>query len=94
VTKFALGFAFVTMAAAASFAGQQENFNACAANDASWMSRWGNYVVSFDRSSAYDICRKQAWPQPSIRVSARQTGCYIDGAWADAGFYCEVLDRR
>ena len=84
--KKVLFASIVSLFASVSFAGQQENFQTCAASDSSWMNRWGRYVVSFDRNEAYDICAKQTWPQVSRGIG--QTGCYHGGSFIEAGFYC------
>lgn len=73
---------------ASQAASQEENFKACAASDSSWMSRWGNYVVSFDRSGAEATCRSQSWGPYEVR----QTGCYLNGSWAKAGYYCQEVN--
>lgn len=84
----ALSAVFMLITASVSFAGQAENFKACAANDESWMRRWGSYVVSFDRSGAEAACRNQTWGPYEVR----QTGCYIDGSWVKAGYYCQEVN--
>ena len=86
--KATLMTALVAVAASTSFAGQRENFNACAANDESWMRRFGHYVVAFNRNAAYDECRKQIWWGES---QPRQAVCRLNGAWAKAGYYCEEM---
>jgi hypothetical protein len=82
--------ALSTLSATPAFAGQRENFDTCVANSSSWMNRWGKYVVSFDLAQAYNVCRKKAWPQDA---SAKQAGCYANGAWLKAGYYCQVIEH-
>ncbi len=65
-------------------AGNEHNFQACAANDPSWMSRFGQYLVSYDGYDANEICIAQ-------NARAMRMGCYLNGEWATAGYYCEEL---
>lgn len=80
--------AFVTVSASLSFAGTRDNFQACAAQDSSWMGRWGNYIVAFDHTSAYAVCNSSSFG--SI-VTVKRAGCYLSGRWATAGYYCEEV---
>lgn len=86
--KATLMTALVAVAASTSFAGQRENFDACVAKDSSWMRRFGQYVVAFDRNTAYSACQQQIWWGPS---SVRQAVCRLNGAWVKAGYYCEEI---
>jgi hypothetical protein len=67
-------------------ASNQENFQTCAAQDPSWMSRFGNYLVSYDSYEATRECFYQ-------NMRAERMGCYINGEWATAGYYCQYQDR-
>jgi hypothetical protein len=67
---------------------QRANFKICAAQDESWMRRFGNYVVSFDFYPALDICHSKSNGRPYGTFHA---GCYIDRKWAQAGYYCNSL---
>lgn len=73
---------------AAAFAGKKENFDTCVRANSSWMSRWGQYVVAFDRSSAQKACASQIWWGP---FEVRSTGCSVGGQWLEAGYYCNEL---
>ncbi len=64
-----------------------ENFQKCASSDPSWMSRFGQYIVSTDLGQAYDICRQKAWPNTNI--TAVPAGCHFEGHWLRAGYYCQ-----
>ena len=79
--------ALVTISASLSFAGTRDNFQACAAKDSSWMSRWGNYIVAFDQTSAYAVCNDSS----ITSVTVKRAGCYLSGRWATAGYYCEEV---
>jgi hypothetical protein len=78
---------FVALGASVALATPQDNFQMCASSDPSWMGRWGNYVVAFDRDTAYDTCRKNSWDGPA-GVGIRAATCKINGVRISAGFYC------
>lgn len=88
--KSALLMGLVSLAASVSFAGQRENFKTCAANDSSWMRRFGNYVVAFDLKSAYAECQRTSSPG-GYGYRVVPTGCYVGGQWLDAGYYCDEV---
>ncbi len=72
----------------AATAGSRDNFNSCVQSDSSWMSRWGQYVVAFDRSAAEKKCAANSgWGSFELRSA----GCRINGRWLDAGYYCNEL---
>lgn len=72
----------------AATAGTRDNFDACAKADSSWMRRWGQYVVAFNRSAAEKSCAADfGWGMFEVR----STGCSINGQWLNAGYYCNEL---
>lgn len=77
----------VLAAASVSFAGQEANFETCKRSDSSWMSRFGQYVVAFSYGDAVKACSQQPWGPHHVR----QAGCYANGAWLKAGYYCEEI---
>lgn len=77
---------FSSYSAVETKAEMKENFKKCAAADESWMRRWGNYWAGDDLYPTLDLCRKKGWPSTNITIN--HIGCYIDGKWARAGYYC------
>jgi hypothetical protein len=70
------------IAQAHSHQGSEANFQACAAADESWMRRFGQYLVSYDPYEANDICARD-------NGRSHRMGCYINGEWLTAGYYCD-----
>ena len=90
--KLLLISSLVVLCASSSFAmdrrdiNEEQNYKLCTSVDPSWMNRFGRYIVDYDKNTAYNKCRKAAWPDG--RVGAQQGGCYIKGHWYTAGYYC------
>lgn len=82
-----LALTFVLFTGVAHANSSQANFDTCVNNDESWYRRWGQYVVSFDRRDADQKCREQ---YPFDNVNPTETGCYSNGSWIAAGYYCNV----
>lgn len=64
------------------------NYETCESSDESWHRRWGQYVVAFEYNQATELCREQYWPN---WAEAHMTGCYHNGAWINAGYYCHEI---
>lgn len=63
----------------------QENYYACGQFDETWMTRFGQYLVSFDLAEASDICNAA---DPSVSGPAQVMACRFNGQWLYAGYYC------
>lgn len=65
----------------------EKNYSTCIETDDTFFGRFGQYLVSFDLSTAADICNAS---DPSLNGPAQVMACRFDGQWLYAGYYCSA----